>query len=231
MQRPQPATIIAVVALFFALGGTSIAATQLAKNSVGTPQLKKNAVTSAKVKDGTLTPGDFSPAAKTALQGTVGPQGPQGATGADGARGQTGPAGPTFSYAVSEMFDTPVLVDAGGVNVIEKTVTLPRAGRFVVTVTGRFDLGSGPSVGNRAQAFCFVNFNHGETTSQITPSSVAEFQSGNTYVGGLLALTFYYNATAAGNLPLDVYCSGRAISGTPTLTLSRYDLTGVLTDA
>lgn len=52
---PSPAMIVACVALFIALGGTSYAAVTLAANSVGTKQLKKNAVTSAKIKRAAVT--------------------------------------------------------------------------------------------------------------------------------------------------------------------------------
>jgi hypothetical protein len=49
--------LIAYVALFFALGGSSFAAVQAAlpKNSVGTRQLKRSAVTAAKIKNGAVT--------------------------------------------------------------------------------------------------------------------------------------------------------------------------------
>src|SRR4051794_14724088 len=52
---------IALIALFFALSGTTFAAANLAlpKNSVGTKQLKKNAVTGAKVKNNSLTGADI----------------------------------------------------------------------------------------------------------------------------------------------------------------------------
>lgn len=51
---------VAYVALFFALGGTSLAAVQsLPRNSVGTKQLKRNAVTGAKVKNNSLQGADI----------------------------------------------------------------------------------------------------------------------------------------------------------------------------
>ncbi len=63
IKRPSPAMVVALIALFAALGGTAWAA--LGKNTVGTPQLKakavttgklaNNAVTGAKVAAGTLT--------------------------------------------------------------------------------------------------------------------------------------------------------------------------------
>lgn len=67
MKRPSPALAISILALFVALGGTSYAVTQLARNSVGTAQLKKNAVTGAKVKDGSLSGADVD----VATLGTV----------------------------------------------------------------------------------------------------------------------------------------------------------------
>jgi hypothetical protein len=49
MKAPSPALVVAVVALFVALGGTTYAATSLPKNSVGTKQLKNGAVTAQKI--------------------------------------------------------------------------------------------------------------------------------------------------------------------------------------
>jgi hypothetical protein len=60
MKRPSHATVVAYIALFVALGGTTFAATHLGKNSVGSKQLKKNAVTGVKVKDNTLTGRDIN---------------------------------------------------------------------------------------------------------------------------------------------------------------------------
>jgi hypothetical protein len=56
LRAPSPALVIALIALFVALGGTSLAAINaLPKNSVGTKQLKKNAVTSSKIKNKAVT--------------------------------------------------------------------------------------------------------------------------------------------------------------------------------
>ena len=80
-------TVVSLLALFVALGGTGYAAVVLPSNSVGTSQLKKNAVTSGKVKDGSLKSVDFA-------SGQV-PAGPAGAKGQTGATGPAGPTGPT----------------------------------------------------------------------------------------------------------------------------------------
>jgi hypothetical protein len=49
------ANVVSVIALFVALGGTGLAASQLGKNSVGPKQLKRNAVTTTKVKNEAIT--------------------------------------------------------------------------------------------------------------------------------------------------------------------------------
>ena len=49
------ANVMASVAVFLALGGGALAASNLGKNTVGSKQLKKNAVTTAKVKNEAIT--------------------------------------------------------------------------------------------------------------------------------------------------------------------------------
>ena len=83
MARLSYANVMATIAVFIALGGGALAATQLKKNSVGAKQLKRDSVTSAKVKDGSLLGSDF--AAGQLPAGERGPQGPEGAQGASGA--------------------------------------------------------------------------------------------------------------------------------------------------
>jgi hypothetical protein len=51
--RPSPAMIVAILALFIALGGTGFAA--LSRHSVGTKQLKNSAVTSSKIRKHAVT--------------------------------------------------------------------------------------------------------------------------------------------------------------------------------
>ncbi|HYF27711.1 MAG TPA: hypothetical protein VD931_18360 [Baekduia sp.] len=99
--------MLALLALFVALGGTSYAIT-LADNSVRSKHikngevrgadLKSGAVTSSKVKNGSLLAADFK--AGQLPTGPQGPQGPQGATGATGAAGPIGPTGPAGSTNV-----------------------------------------------------------------------------------------------------------------------------------
>jgi hypothetical protein len=77
-RRPSPTFVIALVALFFALGGTGYAVSQLPKNSV----------TSVQVRDHSLLRHDFK-------QGQLprGEEGPQGLPGAQGAKGDKGDPG------------------------------------------------------------------------------------------------------------------------------------------
>ena len=60
LRMPSPAMIVAFIALFVALGGTSYAAIKLPANSVGTTQIKKDAVIGSKVKNGSLTGADLA---------------------------------------------------------------------------------------------------------------------------------------------------------------------------
>jgi hypothetical protein len=55
LRRPSPAMAVALLALFVALGGTGVAATQLGRDSVGARQLKTGAVTTAKLRKSSVT--------------------------------------------------------------------------------------------------------------------------------------------------------------------------------
>lgn len=138
-KRLTYANVMATLALFLALGGTSYAVTALPKNSVGTAQLKKNAVTGAKVKDGSLTSGDF--AAGTLLKGDTGATGATGATGPAGPQGETGaagaagPAGAQYASADGDSQTNPIETNA--VTVASGTVYLDQAGKFALF--GRLD--------------------------------------------------------------------------------------------
>jgi hypothetical protein len=70
--------VMATVAVFVALGGTSYAAITLPRNSVGSSQIKSSAVTSSEVKDRALGARDLSVAARRFLKGQKGDQGPPG---------------------------------------------------------------------------------------------------------------------------------------------------------
>jgi len=104
LRRPSHATVVAYLALFVALGGTSVAAITLANNSVKSKHIAKgnvkrsdiakNAVNSAKVANASLLARDFAagqlpvgPKGDTGAKGDKGDPGSLGQPGADGAPG------------------------------------------------------------------------------------------------------------------------------------------------
>ncbi|MDW5596289.1 hypothetical protein VSS74_18220 [Conexibacter stalactiti] len=87
---PKPATVIAGVALFAAIGGTATAATTL----IDGKNIRAGTITAKQVKNGSLGTADLSRAARAALRGARGATGAQGAAGATGAAGPQGAVGP-----------------------------------------------------------------------------------------------------------------------------------------
>jgi hypothetical protein len=114
--------VVAMLALFVALAGTSYAAIKLPADSVGTKQIKTNAVVSSKIKNGSLSVKDFGVG-----QIPRGPAGPQGTTGPQGAPGATGERGPSDAYG-SFFGDVNPPVAAGAVELARQP--LP-AGEFI----------------------------------------------------------------------------------------------------
>jgi len=95
------ANVMATVAVFIALGGTSYAVSQLPRNSVGPKQIRSGAVGASEIhtsavgskdiKDRGVALRDISRAARSSLRGQTGPAGPQG---------PPGPGAVTLSAAV-----------------------------------------------------------------------------------------------------------------------------------
>jgi hypothetical protein len=82
MRRPSIPTVISLLALFIALGGTSYAVIKLPPNAVGNRELKNNAVTANKIRNGSIGAAELS---SSAARGPRGPEGPPGASGAGAA--------------------------------------------------------------------------------------------------------------------------------------------------
>lgn len=108
--RPSGAMLVALVALFGAVGGGAYAAVSLPANSVGSRQLRNGAVTAAKVKAGSLLASDFKAGqlprganGDTGATGVRGPKGDTGATGAQGAKGDQGIQGPAGPFPAGNM--------------------------------------------------------------------------------------------------------------------------------
>jgi hypothetical protein len=129
---------LALLALFFALGGTAVAA--------GNALLPKNSVGSAQVVNGSLAKADLSKKAVKALKGNrgarglrgaVGPQGPQGSQGAQGTQGIQGPAGPAGTakaYAYISGAGVPFAANAKGITAA--MVTNAAAGVYCINGLG-----------------------------------------------------------------------------------------------
>jgi hypothetical protein len=85
--------VVALLALFVALGGTGYAVSKLPANSVGTAQVKDGSLLQRDFKASALPRGPRGVAGAAGARGEQGPAGAQGATGARGATGAQGPAG------------------------------------------------------------------------------------------------------------------------------------------
>src|SRR5213080_1115884 len=84
--RLSYANVMATLAVFIALGGSSYAALKFPRNSVGATQIRAGAVRSSEVKNGSLRTADLSVATRRALRGAKGPAGAQGPAGAPAAK-------------------------------------------------------------------------------------------------------------------------------------------------
>ena len=109
--RPAPSMIVALVALFVAMGGLSYAAAtigsaQIKNNSIRSKDIRNNDVRSKDVRNGSLLRKDFK-------RGQL----PAGAQGPKGERGATGSPGPSGSPAASMLMGrtTAPLSAIGGV--------------------------------------------------------------------------------------------------------------------
>ena len=66
--RPSPAMIVAMIALFVAMGGTGYAVSKLPKGSVGSAQIRKSAVRAKHIKAGSITKAKLAQSTLSALR-------------------------------------------------------------------------------------------------------------------------------------------------------------------
>src|SRR5215207_10925370 len=98
-ERLSYANLVATLALFVALGGSSYAALkitgrQVQDGTIRTADLRNNDVRSKDIRDRSLLRKDFKPGQLPGgLGGTPGPTGPTGAAGPTGPKGATGAQG------------------------------------------------------------------------------------------------------------------------------------------
>lgn len=102
--RPSPAMVVAVIALFVALGGSGYAAVKIngkdiANRSISGKKLRKSAVTSREVRNGSLRAGDFKRGQlREGREGPPGPKGEDGEPGEEGLPGEDGEPGSALAY-------------------------------------------------------------------------------------------------------------------------------------
>lgn len=107
-RRPNVATVLALIALFVALGGTSLgapvrdAATSLAHRVTDALHTSHHAEATARRALKESRQAVATANAANAKTGATGPQGPTGATGATGAAGRPGAQGSALGYAALE---------------------------------------------------------------------------------------------------------------------------------
>ncbi len=118
IKRLRPATVIAILALFVAVGGTATAASGL----INGKKIKNNTVAGKKLKNKTVTKNKLAPATIKALKGKQGPQGPKGDKGNPGENGVVSP-----SYVDSASLNIPADTELG------VTVLNVPAGKYVIT--------------------------------------------------------------------------------------------------
>jgi hypothetical protein len=233
------ANVVALIALFVALGGSAYAVTRLPHGSVGTAQLKNGAVTGAKVKKGSLLRSNFKAGQLPA--GAQGPAGPTGAPGAEGKSGPEGPAGPTASAFVDSNDEfgltnalVPVVELAGGTLTQGSGLLVVKVPSRIVsnaTVTIFKPTSEGTVTG---QSFCTQELVQGTTATQFGTFADTTFEAttANQVVFHTVAMT---GAIDVGPGTYNIRASCRRRNGTPppeikaALTFQGANLTAIAT--
>lgn len=129
LRKPSPATVIASAALFFALGGTAIAAHHYLITKPG--QIKPSVLAKLKGKSGP--------------SGATGPAGPQGPGGGTAATGKEGPPGATgvLSSGYLDEYDASSQIIASGAPATFPTAVVPPVGIIPNTEATRFTVSGG----------------------------------------------------------------------------------------
>jgi hypothetical protein len=233
------ANVVALIALFVALGGSAYAVTNLPKGSVGTAQLKNGAVTGAKVKKGSLLSSNFKAGQLPA--GAQGPAGPTGAAGPEGKSGPEGPAGPTASAFVDSNNEfalttalVPVVELAGGTNAEGSGLLVVKVPSRIVsnaTVTIFKPTFEGTTAG---QSFCTQELVQGTTATRFGTFTNTTFEAttANQVVFHTVAMTGAIDVDP-GTYNVRASCRRRAGSPVPeikaALTFQGADLTAIAT--
>ncbi len=162
-RRPSPSVVIALLALFVSLGGTSYAVSkigsrQIANNSLRSTDLRDNSVQSRDVRNRSLLAKDFKqgqlPAGPKGDTGAQGPQGPQGSTAANLIQGSTGDDLVTLQTSEERFPPSGYSAEEPGAIGNEWGVT-PNATTVVRDLVGRLE--SAPGAGTGGRLFQIVN--------------------------------------------------------------------------
>jgi hypothetical protein len=171
------ANVMATIAVFVALGGSSYAAITITGKNVKNRSLtgrdiKKNSLTSAEVRDQTLLAKDFE-----AGQLPAGPKGDKGDRGVKGDRGLQGPAGPSQGFAGATASDSFVDSTPDGV-VSQTTFNLAQPGRLYVQARGIVAVTCSPS---ETSVFggIYVDGNSATTYTAFAAASGQRLATGN----------------------------------------------------
>jgi hypothetical protein len=234
MLRRRPrlsyANVVATMALFVALGGSSYAAVQLSNGQVKTKHLAKNAVkakklapdsvNSGKVKDGSLLAQDFEPgqlpAGAQGPQGDTGSQGLKGDTGSQGLKGDKGDPGPSATFQDRRDALVTVPEPGGGLGAAITSLNLP-AGHYLVEFNGTMQR-NGLTAGQSVDHYLVLRVD-GSVISSVPVSSV----QGSTSIGAASAVASRRLLTLAS--PTTIAVHGFSGTGTGTSSQAR----GVLT--
>ena len=141
MRVPSHSTVVAYLALFVALGGTTYAATR-----IGSKEIKDNSIQSRDIKNRAIALTDISTKARASLRGQRGAQGVAGAPGAPGSQGPAGPSGVPADAAVVSATGTAI---ENGAQLRAALAALPTATaadpQAIVLGVGHFDAAAGTS--------------------------------------------------------------------------------------
>jgi hypothetical protein len=173
LNRLTYANVVATLALFIALGGSSYAAIKLPRNSVGSDQIKTSAIHTGEIRDRTIRLQDISTSARSSLRGQAGSQ---------GATGAQGPAGPAGASAVKHFA---AVTSAGGFARGDAT----HGGRVGI---GSYTVGFADSV-----ASCAYSATLGTTDASTAPAGRVTVSD----AAGSAGVQTYDAAGAAADLP------------------------------
>jgi len=188
--RPSPAMVVALIALFVALGGTGYAASQLGGPAASTAKKAK------KHKKSTSDSAQDIKLIKQQAKKLRGPKGNTGAPGSPGSAGAAGAAGTARAYGlVSQLgvLDPTIRKNVTG-------VTNPGAGTFCIALAAGIDISTtrpNATLSDESDtgASLFIHTNGGPDcpAGQLEVSTVDESDS-----GGAVGTTFHETSTNEG---------------------------------